>query len=171
MLSPSPSVFRSRTLRRSRVPLPACPAVQNQLECSTAGQASSATRRLVVARSPLVVTRSPDRVTVCAGSGDPRTTTAGQASSATQIANRRGLTLVEMLVSLVCVLLLMMAYTQLFSDVGSKVGESRSMIELTSRMRSAAQRLHADLEAHTCDMKPWQRPKPAQAISNTSKGR
>ncbi len=43
-----------------------------------------------------------------------------------------------MLVSLVCVLLLMMAYTQLFSDVGSKVGESRSMIELTSRMRSAA---------------------------------
>ena len=71
---------------------------------------------------------------------------------------RRGLTLVEMLVSLVCVLLLMMAYTQLFSDVGSKVGEARSMIELNSRMRSAAQRLRADLEAHTCDMTPWQRP-------------
>jgi type II secretory pathway pseudopilin PulG len=72
--------------------------------------------------------------------------------------NRSGLTLVEMLVSLVCVLMLMAAYTQLFSDVGSKVGEARSMIELSTRMRSAAQRLRTDLEAHTCDMKPWQRP-------------
>ncbi len=71
---------------------------------------------------------------------------------------RPGLTLVEMLVSLVCVLLLMMAYTQLFSDVGSKVGAARSMIELNSRMRSAAQRLRSDLESHTCDMTVWQRP-------------
>ena len=63
-----------------------------------------------------------------------------------------------MLVSLVCVLLLMMAYTQLFSDVGSKVGAARSMIELNSRMRSAAQRLRSDLESHTCDMTLWQRP-------------
>jgi Tfp pilus assembly protein PilV len=84
--------------------------------------------------------------------------------------NRSGLTLVEMLVSLVCVLMLMTAYTQLFSDVGSKVGEARSMIELSTRMRSAAQRLRSDLEAHTCDMRVWQRPEAGQGYFEIIEG-
>jgi type II secretory pathway pseudopilin PulG len=83
---------------------------------------------------------------------------------------RFGLTLVEMLVSLVCVLMLMTAYTQLFSDVGSKVGEARSMIELSTRMRSAAQRLRTDLEAHTCDMRVWQRPESGQGYFEIIEG-
>ena len=33
----------------------------------------------------------------------------------------RGLTIVEMLVSLACVIILMLAYTQLFSDVGGRI--------------------------------------------------
>jgi hypothetical protein len=70
----------------------------------------------------------------------------------------RGLTIIEMMVSLASVMLLMMAYVTLFADVGGRIGEARSMIELTNRMRSASNRLRMDLEAHTCDMLPWQRP-------------
>ncbi len=58
-----------------------------------------------------------------------------------QISLRRGLTLVEMMVSLACVIILMLAYTQLFSDVGSRVSDARAMIEMTNRMRSAEHRL------------------------------
>jgi hypothetical protein len=74
------------------------------------------------------------------------------------VPNRRALTLVEMLVSLVCVLLLMLAYTQLFSSVGTRITEARSMIDLTNRMRSAASRLRTDLAGHTCDLIPPQNP-------------
>jgi type II secretory pathway pseudopilin PulG len=70
----------------------------------------------------------------------------------------RGLTIVEMLVSLACVIILMLAYTQLFSDVGGRISDARSMIEVQTRMRSAANRLRTDLAAVTCDMLPWQRP-------------
>ncbi len=75
-----------------------------------------------------------------------------------ETSQRRGMTLVEMMVSLVCVILLMLAYTQLFSDVGSRVSDARSMIDLTNRMRSVEHRLRADLAGVTCDMTPWQRP-------------
>jgi hypothetical protein len=70
----------------------------------------------------------------------------------------RGLTIVEMIVSLACVIILMLAYTQLFSDVGGRISDARSMIELETRMRSASNRLHTDLAAVTCDMMPWQKP-------------
>src|SRR5215831_18143020 len=70
----------------------------------------------------------------------------------------RGLTIVEMIVSLACVIILMLAYTQLFSDVGGRISDARSMIELETRMRSASNRLRTDLAAVTCDMMPWQRP-------------
>jgi len=73
-------------------------------------------------------------------------------------ASRRGLTIIEMMVSLASVMMLMMAYVTLFADVGGRIGDARSMIELTNRMRSASNRLRMDLEAHTCDMLPWQRP-------------
>jgi len=71
---------------------------------------------------------------------------------------RRALTLVEMLISLVCVILLMLAYTQLFSTVGTRISDARSMIDLTNRMRSTANRLRTDLAGHTCDLIPWQNP-------------
>ena len=75
-----------------------------------------------------------------------------------ETSHHRGMTLVEMMVSLVCVILLMLAYTQLFSDVGNRVSDARSMIDLTNRMRSVEHRLRADLAGATCDMTPWQRP-------------
>ncbi len=52
----------------------------------------------------------------------------------------------------------MLAYTQLFSNVGTRITEARSMIELTNRMRSAATRLRTDLAGHTCDLIPPQNP-------------
>ena len=58
-----------------------------------------------------------------------------------ETSHHRGMTLVEMMVSLVCVILLMLAYTQLFSDVGNRVSDARSMIDLTNRMRSVEHRL------------------------------
>jgi hypothetical protein len=63
-----------------------------------------------------------------------------------------------MLVSLACVIILMLAYTQLFSDVGGRISDARSMIELETRMRSASNRLRTDLAAVTCDMLPPLRP-------------
>src|SRR5262249_49817768 len=70
----------------------------------------------------------------------------------------RGLTLVEMLISLVCIILLMLAYTQLFSSVGARISDARSMIDLTNRMRSAAYRLRTDLAGHTAVLIPPQNP-------------
>ena len=60
---------------------------------------------------------------------------AGRATS------RPGLTLVEMLIALACVVLLMLAYTQLFSQVSGRISDARSMIEVEHRMRSATQQL------------------------------
>jgi hypothetical protein len=71
---------------------------------------------------------------------------------------RRGLTLVEMLISLACVILLMLAYTQLFADAGARINDSRAAIDMTNRLRSAAQRLRDDFAGITVEMLPWQRP-------------
>lgn len=71
---------------------------------------------------------------------------------------RRALTLVEMLVSLVCVILLMLAYTQLFSSVSTRIADARSMIELTNRMRGVANQLRTDLAGHTATMQPPRSP-------------
>jgi hypothetical protein len=75
-----------------------------------------------------------------------------------------------MMVSLACVILLMLAYTQLFSDVGGRIGDARSMIELTNRMRSASHRLRSDLEAHTCDLLPWRDPAAGQGYFEIIEG-
>lgn len=71
---------------------------------------------------------------------------------------KRGLTLVEMLVALVCTLLLMLAYTQLFGNVASKINDARSVIEVSNRMRSAAAKLRFDLQGITAETIPPLRP-------------
>jgi hypothetical protein len=64
-----------------------------------------------------------------------------------------------MIVSLVCVVMLMLAYTQLFSNVSGTIGDARSMIELTGRMNTAKQKLRIDLAGVTCTMLPPRDPK------------
>jgi hypothetical protein len=71
---------------------------------------------------------------------------------------RRALTLVEMLISLVCVIILMLAYTQLFSSVSTRIADARSMIDLTNRMRGVANQLRTDLAGHTCELNPPRSP-------------
>ena len=67
-----------------------------------------------------------------------------------------------MLIALACVVLLMLAYTQLFSSVSGRISDARSMIEVEHRMRSATQQLRGDLASLTCDMLPWQNPSDGQ---------
>jgi prepilin-type N-terminal cleavage/methylation domain-containing protein len=71
---------------------------------------------------------------------------------------RRGMTLVEMMVALTATLLLMAAVAQVFSAFGTAVSDSRSVMELDSRMRAAAWRLRSDLEGATAPMLPPLRP-------------
>ena len=67
---------------------------------------------------------------------------------------RRGMTLVEMLVATTCTLILMGAIAQVFGAFGTAVSDSRSMIELDGRIRSAAWRLRGDLAGATARTLP-----------------
>lgn len=63
--------------------------------------------------------------------------------------NRRGMTLVEMMVATTATLILMAAIAQVFSVFGSALSDSRSMVELDARMRTIATRLRSDLAGAT----------------------
>jgi prepilin-type N-terminal cleavage/methylation domain-containing protein len=63
--------------------------------------------------------------------------------------NRRGMTLVEMLVATAASLLLMAAVAQLFSVFGSAMSDSRAAVELDGRLRTVANRLRSDLRGAT----------------------
>ena len=63
--------------------------------------------------------------------------------------NRRGMTLVEMMVATTATLILMAAVAQVFSVFGSALSDSRSMVELDARMRTVAARLRGDLSGAT----------------------
>jgi prepilin-type N-terminal cleavage/methylation domain-containing protein len=66
----------------------------------------------------------------------------------------RGLTLVEMLVAMALTLLLMGAVAQIFGILGQGVNGSRSVAELSARMRSTAHRLQQDLAGMTVNPQP-----------------
>ena len=68
--------------------------------------------------------------------------------------NRRGMTLIEMLVATTCTLILMGAIAQVFGAFGTAVSDSRSMIELDAQLRSAAWRLRNDLAGATARTLP-----------------
>jgi len=69
-------------------------------------------------------------------------------------ASRAGMTLVEMLVATAATLLLMAAIAQVFGAFGTAVSDSRAMIELDGRLRTAAWRLRADLAGATARTVP-----------------
>ena len=68
--------------------------------------------------------------------------------------NRRGMTLIEMLVATTCTLILMGAIAQVFGAFGTAVSDSRSMIELDAQLRSVAWRLRNDLSGATARTLP-----------------
>lgn len=67
---------------------------------------------------------------------------------------RRGMTLVEMMVAVTATLILMGAVAQVFSVFGIAVSNSRSMLELDSRLRVVANRLRNDLKGATARTLP-----------------
>ena len=66
----------------------------------------------------------------------------------------RGVTLVEMLVSVALTLLLVLAIVQVFGLLGESVTNSRAMIEMSGQLRAVANRLQADLDGVTVDTLP-----------------
>lgn len=71
---------------------------------------------------------------------------------------RRGMTLVEMLVATAVTLILVGLVVQLFGVVGGSVTASRSLLESTDQLRSAAFRLRTDLSGITALPLPPARP-------------
>lgn len=63
--------------------------------------------------------------------------------------NRRGLTLTEMLVATALTVIVMAVVAQLFSVFGTSVSGSRSLTELSARLRTTSHRLRRDLEGAT----------------------
>lgn len=68
---------------------------------------------------------------------------------------RSGLTLVEMLVAMTCTLLMMLAITQTFQNIGEVSAKGRAAIEMSTQLRGVQHRLHKDLESLTVPVRPW----------------
>ena len=71
---------------------------------------------------------------------------------------RSGYTLVEILVATTLSLILLGAVVQMFGSVGRSITDSRSMLEMSDRLRVAATRLQMDLAGVTVTMNPPRRP-------------
>jgi hypothetical protein len=74
--------------------------------------------------------------------------------------NRRGMTLVEMLVATTMTLIIMGIVAQLFGVLGNTVNSSRSTMDVSSRLRAVANKLRQDLAGITVQTLP---PIPADA--------
>jgi prepilin-type N-terminal cleavage/methylation domain-containing protein len=84
--------------------------------------------------------------------------------------NRRGMTLVEMMVAVTATLILMGAVAQVFAVFGTAVSNSRSMLELDSRLRVAANRLRTDLKGVTARTLPPLSPETAEGYFEILEG-
>ncbi len=69
-----------------------------------------------------------------------------------------GYTLVEILVATALTLLLMGAVVQMFGALGQSITDSRSFLEASERLNSAAARLQMDLKGVTVKMLPPRNP-------------
>jgi len=67
---------------------------------------------------------------------------------------RAGMTLVEMLIAVTITLIIMAAVAEVFGIFGAGVSDSRSVLEMTDQMRSAAYRLRQDLAGATAPTLP-----------------
>ena len=69
--------------------------------------------------------------------------------SSTAASRRRGLTLIEMLVSVALTLLVVLAVVRVFDLLGGNVTESRSILELSGQLRNVSAQLQKDLDRIT----------------------
>ena len=70
------------------------------------------------------------------------------------LGRRSGFTLIEMLISVTLTLMLMYGVAQIFSVVGNSVNDSRSLLNITDRLRATRARLELDLDGITAPMLP-----------------
>ncbi len=68
---------------------------------------------------------------------------------------RRGLTLVEMMVSVTITLLVVFAIVQVFDIMGSTIAMGRATIEMAGQLRNVTNILQEDLDNLTCPVEPW----------------
>jgi hypothetical protein len=93
-----------------------------------------------------------------------------QADKVRGLSVRRGLSLVELMASLVITLIVMAATVQLFGTVTNAINFGRAGLETNDRVRSMAQRLRKDINGLTCDTIPWQKPEAASGYLEIVKG-
>ena len=67
----------------------------------------------------------------------------------------RGITLIEMLISVTLTLLIMFAVVRVFELMGSGLTQGRATIEMAGQLRSVAHRLQQDLDWITVSTRPW----------------
>ena len=72
--------------------------------------------------------------------------------------SRRGLTLVEMMVSVALTLMVVFALVRVFEALGGNVTTGRATIEMSANLRSAAQLLRSDLAGLTVTTLPPRTP-------------
>jgi prepilin-type N-terminal cleavage/methylation domain-containing protein len=72
--------------------------------------------------------------------------------------NRRGMTLIEMLIAMTATLILMAAVTQVFAVFGSAVSASRSILNTDAKLRVVAWKLREDLAGVTAQTLPPRNP-------------
>jgi prepilin-type N-terminal cleavage/methylation domain-containing protein len=94
----------------------------------------------------------------------------GNRNSPTSQAAARGMTLVEMLVSMAVTLVMIGFVAQLFGILGTNVSSSRALIETTDQLRSVAHRLRTDLAGVTVDPIPPLRPESASGYLEILEG-
>src|ERR1041385_1424929 len=68
---------------------------------------------------------------------------------------RRGLSLMELLISTMLSIMVMGATVTLFGVVGERINGGRAMIETSDRLRAVENKLHLDVGGHTASMLPW----------------
>jgi prepilin-type N-terminal cleavage/methylation domain-containing protein len=105
------------------------PPVSNPMSGATAGLSSSAMSGKTLLDKPAVAPRGP-----------------------------RGFTLIEMLVALAATLLMMGATVTLFGVIVDSVSGSRSLLEISDKLRATRNRIQADLQGATATMRPPLRP-------------
>ena len=95
----------------------------------------------------------------------------GQADSWPAAGRRsRGVTLIELMVALAITMIMMTAVITLFANVTATVSNSRALIEISERLRTARNRLQLDLAGHTATTIPPLRPEDGEGYLEIIEG-
>jgi len=83
---------------------------------------------------------------------------------------RRGFTLIEVLMATALTALLMVGVVEMFAAVGDSVNASRSILELSARLRTVQSRMQMDLEGMTVTMLPPRPPEGNEGYAEFREG-